>query len=89
MTDDYGDGWSANNQGTNFHALEVTSGTSVTSFTMSNTTGALGTSETFTFNVCDGDTLYLEFLDNGNWEDECGYTLTDPNGVVVSTVAGG
>jgi PKD repeat protein len=61
----------------------------MTSFTMSNTTGALGTSETFTFNVCDGDTLYLEFIDNGNWEDECGYTLTDPNGIVVSSVAGG
>jgi PKD repeat protein len=61
----------------------------MTSFTMSNTTGALGSSETFTFNVCDGDTLYLEFIDNGNWEDECGYTLTDANGVVVSSVAGG
>jgi len=89
LTDDYGDGWTGNNQGTNFHALEVTTGTSVTSFTMSNTTGALGTTETFTFNVCDGDTLYLEFIDNGNWEDECGYTLTDANGVVVSSVAGG
>ncbi|MDP4759366.1 MAG: PKD domain-containing protein, partial [Schleiferiaceae bacterium] len=89
LTDDYGDGWTGNNQGTNFHALEVTSGTSVTSFTMSNTTGALGSSETFTFNVCDGDTLYLEFIDNGNWEDECGYILTDPNGIVVSSVAGG
>ena len=89
LTDDYGDGWTGNNQGTNFHALEVTSGTTMTSFTMSNTTGALGTSETFTFNVCDGDTLYLEFIDNGNWEDECGYTLTDPNGIVVSSVAGG
>ena len=89
LTDDYGDGWTGNNQGTNFHALEVTSGTTMTSFTMSNTTGALGTSETFTFNVCDGDTLYLEFIDNGNWEDECGYTLTDLNGIVVSSVAGG
>jgi PKD repeat protein len=89
LTDDYGDGWTGNNQGTNFHALEVTTGTSMTSFTMSNTTGALGSSETFTFNVCDGDTLYLEFIDNGNWEDECGYTLTDANGVVVSSVAGG
>ena len=89
LTDDYGDGWTGNNQGTNFHALEVTSGTTVTSFTMSNTTGALGSSETFTFNVCDGDTLYLEFIDNGNWEDECGYILTDPNGIVVSTVIGG
>ena len=89
LTDDYGDGWTGNNQGTNFHALEVTSGTTLTSFTMSNTTGALGSSETFTFNVCDGDTLYLEFIDNGNWEDECGYTLTDPNGIVVSSVAGG
>ncbi|MDG1313813.1 MAG: PKD domain-containing protein, partial [Schleiferiaceae bacterium] len=89
LTDDYGDGWTGNNQGTNFHALEVTSGTTLTSFTMSNTTGALGSSETFTFNVCDGDTLYLEFIDNGNWEDECGYTLTDPNGIVVSLVAGG
>ncbi|MDG1527069.1 MAG: PKD domain-containing protein, partial [Schleiferiaceae bacterium] len=89
LTDDYGDGWTGNNQGTNFHALEVTSGTTVTSFTMSNTTGALGSSETFTFNVCDGDTLYLEFIDNGNWEDECGYILTDPNGIVVSTVTGG
>ena len=88
LTDIFGDGWTANNFGTQFHQLEITTGTTTTSYTMSNTTGALGSSETFTFNVCDGDTLWVEFIDNGNWESECGYTLTDPNGIVVSTVAG-
>ena len=72
-----------------FHQLAVTTGSVTTNYTMSNTTGALGSSETFTFNVCDGDTLYLEFIDNGQWDDECGYTLKDPNGVVVSSVANG
>ncbi|MGB1736224.1 MAG: PKD domain-containing protein, partial [Schleiferiaceae bacterium] len=88
LTDTFGDGWTGNNQGTVFHELKITAGTTVYSFTMSNTSGALGSSETFTFNVCDGDTLYVEFIDNGNWQSECGYTLTDPNGIVVSTVAG-
>jgi PKD repeat protein len=88
LTDTFGDGWTGNNQGTVFHELRITAGTTVYSFTMSNTSGALGSSETFSFNVCDGDTLYIEFIDNGNWESECGYTLTDPNGIVVSTVAG-
>jgi len=88
LTDTYGDGWTGNNQGTVFHELKITAGTTVYTFTMSNTSGALGSSETFSFNVCDGDTLYVEFIDNGNWESECGYTLTDPNGIVVSTIAG-
>jgi len=88
LTDTYGDGWTANNPGTVFHELKITAGTTVYSFTMSNTSGALGSSETFSFNVCDGDTLYIEFVDNGNWQSECGYVLTDPNGIVVSSVAG-
>ncbi|MGB0182574.1 MAG: fibronectin type III domain-containing protein [Schleiferiaceae bacterium] len=89
LGDDYGDGWGANGQYSVFHQLAVTTGSVTTNYTMSNTTGALGSSETFTFNVCDGDTLYLEFIDNGQWDDECGYTLKDPNGVVVSSVANG
>ena len=84
LTDDYGDGWTANNQNTTFHQLAITAGTVTTNFTMSSTSGAAGSSETFTFNVCDGDTLYLDFLDNGNWDDECGFILKDPNGVVVA-----
>jgi len=88
LTDTFGDGWTGNNQGTVFHELKITAGTTVYSFTMSNTSGALGSSETFSFNVCDGDTLYVEFVDNGNWQSECGYVLTDPNGIVVSSVAG-
>ena len=88
LTDVYGDGWTANNQNTQFHQLAVTSGTVTTNYTMSTTTGALGSSETFTVNVCDGDTLYLDFVDNGNWQSECGYVLKSPSGVVVSTVTG-
>ena len=56
---------------------------------MSNTSGALGTSETFTLNICDGDTLYLVFVDNGQRNNECGYTLKDPTGTVVSSVSAG
>jgi len=89
LGDDYGDGWGANGGYTVFHQLAVTTGLVTTNYTMSNTTGALGSSETFTFNVCDGDTLYLEFIDNGQWEDECGYTLKDANGIVISSVANG
>lgn len=86
LTDDFGDGWAANGQYTQFHQLAVTTGTVTTNYTMSNTSGGLGSSETFTINVCDGDTIYLEFIDNGQWNDECGLTLTDPNGIVVATV---
>ena len=89
LSDDYGDGWGANGQYSTFHQLAVTTGSVTTNYTMSSTTGALGSNETFTFNVCDGDTLYLEFIDNGQWEDECGFTLRDPNGVVVASVATG
>ena len=87
LVDDYGDGWGANGAYSAFHQLAVTSGSVTTNYTMNNTTGALGSSETFTLNVCDGDTLYLEFIDNGQWDDECGYSLKDANGIVISSVA--
>jgi large repetitive protein len=88
LTDDFGDGWAANNAGNNFHELLVTTGTTVTSYSMNTTTGALGFSETFTINVCDGDTFYMEFQDNGQWQSECGYVLTNSNGIILSSVAG-
>ena len=87
LVDDYGDGWGANGAYSAFHQLAVTTGSVTTNYTMNNTTGALGSSETFTLNVCDGDTLYLEFIDNGQWNDECGYSLKDANGIVISSVA--
>ena len=89
LTDTFGDGWAANGQNTQFHQLAITTGGITTSYTMSNTSGALGTSETFTLNICDGDTLYLVFVDNGQWNNECGYTLKDPTGTVVSSVSAG
>ena len=89
LTDTYGDGWAANGQNTQFHQIAVTTGGITTNYTMSNSSGALGNSETFTLNICDGDTLYLVFVDNGQWNNECGYTLRDFTGTIVSSVSAG
>lgn len=83
LTDTFGDGWVAGGFGGNSHELQVTTGTTTTAYTFSN-----GSSQTFTLNVCNGDTLILEFVDGGQWESECGYELTDASGTVISSVAG-
>ena len=83
LTDTYGDGWTAGGFGNNFHQLAVTNGSAVTNYTLAN-----GTSVTYTFNVCDGDTLVLSFTDAGQWESECGFVLTGPGGAVLASVAG-
>lgn len=84
LTDTWGDGWAANNQGTQHHEIELTVGTTTTSYTFSS-----GTSATFNINVCDGDTLRLRFVNNGNWSNECGWTLSDPSGIVVNSHTAG
>jgi PKD repeat protein len=37
----------------------------------------------FSVTFCDGDQFDLNFVNNGNWSNECGILLTDPNGAIV------
>jgi PKD repeat protein len=78
LTDTFGDGWTGNFAGTIFHELSVTVGNTSTSYTMLN-----GFDTIIPINVCDNDTLIFVFTANGQWANECGVILRDPNGAVV------
>ena len=84
LSDTFGDGWTSNFAGTNFHFLEITVDGTTTPYTLN--TGSFGT---FSVNVCAGDTVSLSFDNNGQFSNECGIVLRDGSGNAVFTRAAG
>ncbi len=79
LSDTFGDGWVAGGANPN-HVVNITIGNITTSYTMLN-----GFDTIIPINVCDGDTIIVNFVDNGNWDDECGVELLDATNNVVYT----
>ena len=81
LTDSYGDGWNDN-------AIQVfDAATNILLASMSAPNHDLtytSTTDTYTLGVCDGRELRFEWV-SGQWPDECSYTVTDNNGIVVFT----
>lgn len=84
LSDTFGDGWTSNFAGTNYHYLDVTTAGVTTQYTLNN--GAAGS---FNINVCDGDSITLDFDNNGQFSDECGVVLKDASGNTVYTLTSG
>ncbi|PIX33013.1 MAG: hypothetical protein COZ59_10955, partial [Bacteroidetes bacterium CG_4_8_14_3_um_filter_31_14] len=77
FTDDYGDGW-------NGAAINVIqNGVSIGQFTL-----ASGTTGSQTVSICDAASIDLIWV-SGSWDEECGFTLTDPFGTILTSFAVG
>lgn len=86
LNDSFGDGWSANGAGTQYHALEVIVNGVATPYTLS---GSNLNTATFTVPVCDNDVLQLRFVNRGQWSNECGWELRDASGTIIHSEATG
>ena len=85
LTDSFGDGWTANNAGTLYHQVQFSvGGGAPTNYTLNN-----GFSGSFQIPVCDGDDFTVSFLDAGQWQNECGFRLRDPNNVLLFDIPAG
>jgi PKD repeat protein len=76
LTDSFGDGWDAFTG--NFHEVIITVGGTPTSYTL-----LAGNQEDFTITFCDGDQFDVDFVNAGQWSQECGILVTDPAGATV------
>ena len=75
LTDLYGDGWNGNA----IRVVDVESNTVLADMT---NVGDDNNTETYTLAVCDGRELRFEWV-NGDYSEECVYTVTDINGTEV------
>ena len=82
LTDANSNGWVSNWQGTTYHELNVTVGTTSTPYTLTS-----GGSALFSLNVCDGDTIRLRFINTGFASGQVGWYLMDSSGDTVTSQA--
>jgi hypothetical protein len=82
LTDANSNGWVSNWQGTTYHELNVTVGTTSTPYTLTS-----GGSALFSLNVCDGDTIRLRFINTGFASNQVGWYLMDSYGDTVTSQA--
>ena len=81
LTDSYGDGWNDNA----IRVVDVKTGVVLATLANEDLDNGSGEeTQTITLPVCDGRELRFEWV-SGQWPDECSYTVTDNNGIVVFT----
>lgn len=81
MTDSYGDGW---NGGANISII-VDGVTVVSSEGVNLCACTSNTSETITFNVCQGETIEWTYVDGTSYDYENGFSIIDPDGNVIAS----
>ena len=85
LNDANSNGWVSNWQGTTFHELSVTIGSTITPYTLT-----AGGSALFSMNVCDGDTIRVRFINTGFASNQVGWYLMNSTGdTVTSHIPGG
>lgn len=74
MIDTYGDGWNGAIVGFRQQGVNVA---------LAGSTFTGGSSATETFNLCDGDTVEMVVIDQGQYNGECGFDVVDPFGITM------
>lgn len=74
MTDAFGDGWNGASIDVEINSV----------FTSTHTIPPGGLTNSETFQVCNGDNVEL-FWNVGGWDEEVGFTLSDPSGAIIFT----